>query len=299
MPSFIIVDWGTTNFRASLLDENNQTIDSLSSNDGMMRFEKNEFYPFLMTQLNPWLSKNKTLKVFMSGMVGSLNGWLETKYLHCDVNLDELSQNLVQIPNIKENIYIVPGVKTLKNGLVDLMRGEEIQIFGALDHLKVKDAVVILPGTHSKWAQVQNEHIVDFKTNMTGEVFNSLSTNTILAKSIASKEINNNAFQKGLELSSTKGGLLNQVFQARAQAKDIGKDKVYSFLSGILIGHEVKEMSSLFATNKVIIVGNSTLNSLYEEALKIYEIDSEIVDAQIATNNAMIYIYKNQKGKNV
>ncbi len=298
MPSFIIVDWGTTNFRASLIDENNQTVDSLSSNDGMMRFEKNEFHSFLLKQIEPWLIKNKTLKVFMSGMVGSLNGWLETKYLHCDTNLDELSQNLVQIPNIKENIYIVPGVKTLKNGLVDLMRGEEIQIFGALQHLKVNDAVLILPGTHSKWAQVQNENIIDFKTNMTGEVFNTLSTNTILAKSIESKEINQNAFNQGLELSGKKGGLLNQVFQARAQAKNIGEDKVYSFLSGILIGHEVKEMSKLFEANKVIIVGNSTLNSLYEEALKIYGIDSEIVDAKIATNNAMIYIYKQQKVTN-
>ena len=196
MPSFIIVDWGTTNFRASLIDENDQVIDSIASDDGMMRFEKNEFHPFLIKQLEPWLNKHITLKVYMSGMVGSLNGWLETKYLHCDVNLDELSQNLVQIPNINEEIYIVPGVKTLKNGLVDLMRGEEIQIFGALQHKKVKDTVLILPGTHSKWAQVSNENIVDFKTNMTGEVFNTLSTNTILAKSIQSKEINLNAYEK-------------------------------------------------------------------------------------------------------
>ncbi len=298
MPSFIIVDWGTTNFRAFLIDENNQTIDSLSSNDGMIRFEKNEFHPLLVKQLEPWLSKNKTLKILMSGMVGSLNGWLETKYLACNVNLDELSQNLVQIPNIKEEIYIVPGVKTLKNGLVDLMRGEEIQIFGTLQHLKVKDAVLILPGTHCKWAQVENENIVDFKTNMTGEVFSALSTNTILAKSIKSKEINNHSFQKGLELSSKKGGIFNQIFQARAQAKNIGEDKVYSFLSGILIGHEVKEMSELFATKKVIIVGNSTLNSLYEKALSLYKIDSAIVDSSVATNNAMIYIYKNQKVRN-
>ena len=65
-----------------------------------------------------------------------------------------------------------------------------------------------------------------------------------------------------------------------------------------MIGHEVKEMSELFATKKVIIVGNSTLNSLYEKALSLYKIDSEIVDSSVATNNAMIYIYKNQKVRN-
>ena len=50
--------------------------------------------------------------------------------------------------------------------------------------------------------------------------------------------------------------------------------------------------------NKVIIVGNSTLNSLYEKALNLYEIDSEIVDAKIATKNAMIYMHKQQKVDN-
>jgi len=298
MSSFIIVDWGTTNFRASLIDSNDNTIDSISSNDGMMRFSKDEFHPFLIKQLSSWLQKDKSLKIFMSGMVGSLNGWLETKYLHCDVTLDELSQNLVQIPNIEESIYIVPGVKTLKNDLVDLMRGEEIQIFGALKENNIKDCVLILPGTHSKWAQVQNEKIVDFKTNMTGEIFNTLGEHTILAKSIESKELNLDSFEKGLLLSQENGGLLNQVFQVRAQAKDIGEYNVYSFLSGILIGHEIKEMNTLFTVKSVLIVGNSTLNSLYEKALKTYDIQSSVVDSGVATRNAMTYINKKQKVQN-
>ena len=73
---------------------------------------------------------------------------------------------------------------------------------------------------------------------------------SILSKSISNKEINIKAFEKGVALSQEKGGLLNQVFQSRAQAKEIGEDNIYSFLSGILIGHEIKEMSSLFETKK-------------------------------------------------
>ena len=51
MTSFITVDWGTTNFRASLIDSNDQIIDHISSNDGMIKFGKNEFHSFLIKQL--------------------------------------------------------------------------------------------------------------------------------------------------------------------------------------------------------------------------------------------------------
>jgi len=299
MTSFITVDWGTTNFRASLINEENKVIDTISNDKGMMQFEKDEFHGFLIQELSSWLEQNHKIKIYMSGMVGSMNGWLETIYLHCDVSLDELSQNLIPIPNIKEEIYIVPGVKTLKNGLIDLMRGEEVQIFGALKEASINNAVLILPGTHSKWAKVCDEKILDFKTNMTGEVFNTLSTNTILSKSISNKEINIKAFEKGVALSQEKGGLLNQVFQARAQAKEIGEDNIYSFLSGILIGHEIKEMSSLFETKEVLIVGNSTLNTLYENALNQYDMKSKTIDSNIATVNAMTYINKKQKATHV
>ena len=299
MPSFIAVDWGTTNFRASLINEENEVIDTISNDKGMTQFEKDEFHGFLIHELSSWLEQNHKIKIFMSGMVGSMNGWLETIYLHCDVSLDELIQNLICIPNIKEEIYIVPGVKTLKNGLIDLMRGEEVQIFGALKEENIKDAVLIIPGTHSKWAKICDEKILDFKTNMTGEVFNTITTNTILSKSISNKEINEKAFEKGVTLSQQKGGLLNQVFQARAQAKEIGEDNVYSYLSGILIGHEIKEMSSLFAAQEVLIVGNSTLNSLYENALNQYDMKSKTIDSGTSTINAMTYINKKQKGTNV
>lgn len=295
MSNLIIVDWGTSNFRAILLDEEFNTIDSILSNNGILQFKQNEFQSFLLDILNPWLTKYTNPTILMSGMIGSMNGWHETEYLLCDTRLDRLSDKLFKIPNINENIYIVPGVKTLKYDLIDLMRGEEVQIFGAVKLLDKKDAVCILPGTHSKWALVQDESIINFKTNMTGEVFNVLSSHTILEKSIKSKELDEEVFIKGVNLSQEKGGLLNQIFQVRAQANIIGEDLVYSFLSGILIGHEIKEMQLEFDSKEVVIIGSSTLNDLYTKALDIYSINSSCIDSSEATKRAMVDIFKRKQ----
>jgi 2-dehydro-3-deoxygalactonokinase len=295
MSNLIIVDWGTSNFRAILLDEEFNTIDSISSNNGILQFKQNEFQSFLIDILTPWLTKYLNPTILMSGMIGSMNGWHETEYVFCDTKLDELSEKLFKIPNINENIYIVPGVKTLKHNLVDLMRGEEVQIFGAVKILNKKEAICVLPGTHSKWALVQDESIIDFKTNMTGEVFNVLSSYTILEKSINSKDLKEGAFIKGVKLSQEKGGLLNQIFQVRAQANIIGEDLVYSFLSGILIGHEIKEMNLEFDSKEVVIIGSSTLNDLYAKALDIYSINSLCIDSSEATKKAMIDIFKRKQ----
>ena len=287
---YSFIDWGTSNFRALLLDENFKEIDSITTSDGMLSLEKEEFYPYIKKTLAKWLDKD--LKIYMSGMVGSQNGWLETKYALCDVSLDDLSKDLVKIPNIEDNIYIVPGVKSEKNNSIDLMRGEEVQIFGAIEKMQMNDGFFILPGTHSKWVEIKDKKIVNFKTNMTGEVFNLMSTNSILEKSIKSTELNSVAFDKGAELSLSGGGLLNHMFQARAQANDIGDDGVYSFLSGIVIGAEIKQMNSVFNPKEVVIIGTLTLNDLYKSILSKYNIKTTSIDAKTATNIGMKYICK-------
>ena len=292
MPNFIIVDWGTSNFRAVLIDKKFSVVDSISTTDGMLSLKKEEFHPFLTKTLRAWIDEDINIKIYMSGMVGSINGWLETKYLTCSVSLSDLSNNLVKIPNIKEHIYIVPGVKIQKDGLIDLMRGEEIQIFGAMKKLNLKDAVFILPGTHSKWVKLKDEKIVDFKTNMTGEVFSVMSTNTILAKSIGSKVFNEKAFERGIELSLKNEGILNHMFQARSQANNIGENGIYSFLSAIVIGSEIKQMYSLFSPKSVVIVGTSALNDLYTKVLQKYGVQVDTIDATSATVEAMVSIYK-------
>ena len=64
----------------------------------------------------------------------------------------------------------------------DVMRGEETQIFGALALSGRDEGLFLLPGTHSKWAEVKDGRIVSFRTFMTGEVFGALKDHTILGR---------------------------------------------------------------------------------------------------------------------
>ncbi len=61
-------------------------------------------------------------------------------------------------------------------GLPDVMRGEETEIFGIAD---TGAALVVLPGSHSKWARVEGGRVVAFRTFVSGELFAALRDHTI------------------------------------------------------------------------------------------------------------------------
>ena len=69
---------------------------------------------------------------------------------------------------------------------VDVMRGEETQLLGALAaRLGHGDGWCVLPGTHSKWVRLQGGAIAEFATFMTGELFALLSQHGTLAAASA------------------------------------------------------------------------------------------------------------------
>ena len=116
----------------------------------------------------------------LSGMVGSKNGVLEAPYCPCPASPANLAAALAWLePN---RIAIVPDVRCAFD---DVMRGEGTQIFGAAAMLGWHDAVMVLPGTHSKWARLQGGTITSFNTLMTGELYALLAPHSILAKSLA------------------------------------------------------------------------------------------------------------------
>jgi 2-dehydro-3-deoxygalactonokinase len=80
-------------------------------------------------------------------------------------------------------VSILPGLKQAVPP--DVMRGEETQIAGFLAAAPGFDGVLCLPGTHAKWVQISAEEVVSFRTFMTGELFDLLSTQSVLRHSIA------------------------------------------------------------------------------------------------------------------
>src|SRR3546814_8655263 len=106
--------------------------------------------------------------------------WHEAPYVPCPAGFAELGEGLIWADDTQVPFAIVPGLASYHaNGVPDVMRGEEVQIFGALDALGVDDGLFVLPGTHSKWALVENRRIVRFHTFMTGELFALLRQHSI------------------------------------------------------------------------------------------------------------------------
>jgi 2-dehydro-3-deoxygalactonokinase len=102
--------------------------------------------------------------------------------------------------------------------------------------------VACLPGTHSKWVRVEGGRIVSFTTHMTGEAFAALRGHTILGRMMRDGPTDGAPFDAGVARSADPGGLLHHVFGVRALAlaDQLSESDAPAYLSGILIGHEIR-----------------------------------------------------------
>ena len=146
--SLIAIDWGSSQYRAYLLNENGDIIDKTESAEGVFSKKNASFEDVLYTSCQRWFKGNAGLPVIMSGMIGSQQGWVETAYLPCPISIDQLCERLVTIPDLYDNpLFVVPGIATSGlSAFKDVMRGEETQLFGLLSNSAFANAVVCLPG---------------------------------------------------------------------------------------------------------------------------------------------------------
>jgi 2-dehydro-3-deoxygalactonokinase len=206
----------------------------------------------------------------ISGMAGSRQGWREAPYCPCPSGFEDVAQHLQWID--KDRIGIVPGLSTWNDNTPDVMRGEEIQIFGALTSQQIQTAQFVLPGTHSKWAHVSDGKISAFKTFMTGEFYALLSQHSILAKTcLPDAPLKKEVFIDGVMQSQKPGGLLHHAFSARSLAlfEKLNPAQSSSYVSGLLIGEEIKSAKAdLMADGSpLLILGNGQLTQRYGFAM--------------------------------
>ncbi len=187
------------------------------------------------------------------------------------------------------------------DGRHDVIRGEEAQIFGALEDRARGRQVFCLPGTHSKWASVQDRRIDWFATSMTGEVYSVMAEHSILGRLMEEPDPDTDlfhdtdSFRKGLELAAEAGGLLNHLFAVRAEGLfgAVPTAGLRSYLSGILIGHEVRAMCRLARPEgPVTLVGHPDLTRLYAEAIGKSGASTQIVTSQDATLKGLSILRK-------
>ena len=99
MEKWIAVDWGTSTFRAYLV-QNNKVSDTIEIKDGMKFVKSHLFEQTLLSLIDRWLDDDEITEILASGMVGSKQGWEEAPYQQIPCNLKKLNHIT---PTLKDN----------------------------------------------------------------------------------------------------------------------------------------------------------------------------------------------------
>jgi len=275
------VDWGTSSFRAYLIGSLTAPLDQIESNRGILSLGPGEHERALAEAIGPWRAEAPAAPILLSGMIGSRQGWREAPYVRCPAGLDEAARAIVTIKTKSLGLLgVVPGVLDDDGpGGPDVMRGEETQIFGALAALGRSDGLFVLPGTHSKWANVRGGRIASFETYMTGETFAALSNHTILGRLMTARAKDEDAFAAGVRAAQglqKPGELLHAIFMTRTLGlfERLRADQLSEYLSGLLVAAKIGAASSRGAGAPVVI-GAPALVSRYRDAGAIFGLPIE------------------------
>lgn len=282
---WIAVDWGTTNLRVWGMAGTTPVL-ARSSDRGMARLTAADYPAALAESLGRALP-GTPVEVLICGMAGARQGWREAPYLETPADLGTLRDGAVIPPMPTETLHprILPGICQREAGTEDVMRGEETQLLGLLDLRPQFSGTVIMPGTHSKWARLVGRRIECFTTAMTGEIYEALSTHTVLRHSLAG-DLTGPDRDAGVEAGLTAGLespqlLTSQLFKARSAAllSQRGPDWCAGYLSGLLIGAEVGGHRDWLDSGSVPLIGSPGLCRIYGEALRRLGVASESIDA--------------------
>jgi 2-dehydro-3-deoxygalactonokinase len=260
---FIAIDWGTTNRRAYLIDSAGNRTDEFEDGKGVLSVPPGGF-PEAIGEIRHRLGDKPLL---LAGMIGSNRGWKDAPYVPCPAGIGELAAKLVWAG---EREAIVPGVSFIGQGRADVMRGEEVQVLGAVAAgLVGSDALVCHPGTHNKWTVLHQGRIHSFRTVMTGELFSLLKDHSILSDLLQAPVGDNDTFRGAARHAIFNETLPAGLFSVRASVLlgEMRKEDAASFTSGLLIGTDVRIGLAVPTGAEVFVMGRPELTALYSAAL--------------------------------
>ena len=297
MNNYIVsCDWGTTEFRLRLINITEDiVVGEIISSEGVLTIHnrwtagsqkitlKKFYLELLLKQIELLLESNSTdfkdVPIIISGMASSSIGIEEQPYANIPFALDGKNAVLKFMEKNTDFPYDLILISGLR-GMDDVMRGEETQMIGIaqmVESMKLTDdAICIFPGTHSKHIKISNGNIVSFKTYITGELFQLLSTKSVLKGSVSNEhndkvmdEMNLQSFHKGIEQSGNNGNLLNKLFSVRINDLFglLSHQENFFYLSGLLIGSEIRSLEMENPSQIILCSGNSMF-LLYQLAIE-------------------------------
>ena len=290
MKYFLSCDWGTSSFRLRLMEDLRIIAEERSGAgiaDTYQQWQqtsasREEFFAAIINQQIDVLSERtgislEEVPVVLSGMASSSIGMVELPYKELPFSLSGSDLTV----HTFGRFIIISGACSGD----DVMRGEETKIIGCAASLS-DTSLLLMPGTHNKHVVVSRGQVVRFKTYMTGEFFDLLSTHSILAASVNSDGMLDDpacrdCFKMGLHAGQSEN-LLHAAFMVRTNQllKKIPPAYNSFYLSGLLIGAELKEVPS---NMPVYLLAGSLHIPLYTLACQILNIHVKaVIDADEA-----------------
>ncbi|MCJ2091573.1 2-dehydro-3-deoxygalactonokinase [Methylobacterium sp. J-072] len=260
--AYIAVDWGTTNRRAYAMSADGDVIDTLQDDRGVLALSPGD-YPGEIARLRARLGAQI---VVAAGMVGSTRGWREAPYIDAPATLQDLAAASL---DVAPDVRIIPGVALRSGPRPDVMRGEEVQVLGAISTgAAPPTALFCQPGTHNKWIDTVDGAITDFTTVMTGELFALVRSHGILAGMLDGAVADGDAFRDGLRRGREARNLAASLFEVRAGVllDRLAPAEAAAYASGLMIGADVGTRPDL-GERPVHLLGGGTLAALYAVAI--------------------------------
>jgi 2-dehydro-3-deoxygalactonokinase len=280
------INWGSSNFRAYRIAADGSLVDEYSAPAGIAALDRGGMAALMQEAAARWPDD---LPVYASGMIGSSIGWVEVPYAEAPAGCGELSQRVTPADIGGVDVRIVPGIACRRafDGAPDVLRGEEIELLGLIG-LGHADGLAALPGTHTKWVRLDRGRVVDFFTAMSGEIFDRLTAQGLLASIIAGEATDGAAFLDGVATGQARRlGLSTLLFGARARVirGALGRADASSYIRGLLIGSEIADALAAYpdlAQANLPLIGSGPLSRLYAAALAANGIGSRIIDSREA-----------------
>ena len=267
---YIAIDWGTTNRRGYLIAGDGAVLDGFRDDRGVLAMRDGSY----ADDIAALRRRFGNLPVLLAGMVGSTRGWHDIPYVDAPATVEALAAATRDIAahgaaDGAPDVAIIPGIALREGGRADVMRGEEVQVFGAIAAgLAPPSAQFCQPGTHNKWIVADAGRIVDFSTAMTGELFSLLGTHGILAGMLDGTVADGVAFRDGLARGGGARDLTVALFEVRA-AVLLGRRApadAAAYARGVLIGADVGARDDI-AGRDIHLLATGDLATLYTAAI--------------------------------
>jgi 2-dehydro-3-deoxygalactonokinase len=284
MSAQFVGDWGTTRLRLFRLE--NGAIADRRDGLGIGQLTGSPAEALSAT-LGDWAEDARATGLTLCGMAGSRNGLVEAPYVACPAGFSDWAGKLATTSVDGVAVRIAGGLSGANfAGAPDVMRGEETQIFGALSldpTLGEGRRLLVMPGTHSKWVELEQGRVTRFQTSFTGELFALLRDQSILTRLGAGEEGGEDGFAAGLARIRQTGALIASLFEARAAQLIDGRSRAWAtgFLSGLAIGAEVIEnlrLADAAPDTTVTLIGAPALGALYTQALAAAGCDTILLE---------------------